>query len=581
MRASLALVPAALVPVVAAILAFEGAACRTPTAVTVHVFTDVPCDKLRGVVVAAASPSEYESVPAAGRSQRCEPTDTGLNDLGTIVLVPRSAEDDRIGIRAVLGANRDAEACSAADGYKGCIVARRLLHYLPHTELTVRSVLRQDCTDVACDALSTCVDKTCGPAEIDPGKCKGEGCGEGALPNARPCDTPGEVKCEGGERLTCSAGVYVSEDCGIACSASTCVAARQVLALAASDQNGTTCALLNDGKVWCWGDNGRGRLGVSGTTATTTPIEVPGLPRIVQIAGLGTADHVVALDENGAPWCWGGGDSRQCGAPVETIAAPRRIVDEAGKPITSVAQVATGSISTCLRFTDGSLQCLGANSVGQLGRGTTGTGDPAPRPVLANAAWSGVAVDVACTTNACCLIDDRAKVACWGNNNAGQVGAGLTETRTGTPTAVTLPASARALRAGDNAFCALLEGDEVACWGSATWDLYVEPGANQSTPKLVASLRGKGVRDLAISMPRGHFALTGDTTYGWGTGGLVKGAVAPVPALAGATSASVSFAHACAIVSGAVLCWGQDDNGALGDGTNTPHEAPAPVKWPF
>lgn len=574
MRAALA-----LVPIVASILALEGTACRTPTAVTVHVLTDVPCDKQRGVIVAAASPGEYETVAAAGRSQRCTPAGDGLNDLGTIVLVPRSSEDDRIGIRAVLGANRDAEVCSAGDGYKGCIVARRLLHYLPHTELTVRVVLRQDCTDVACDALTTCVDETCGTAEIDPGKCKGEGCGEGALPTARPCDTPGEVKCEAGRRLTCSAGVYVGEDCGIACSPTTCVAAEQVLSLAASDQKGTTCALLNDGKVRCWGDNGRGRLGVSGTTAITTPLEVPGLPRIVQIAGMGTSDHVVALDADGAPWCWGGGDSRQCGAPVQTIVAPRRIAGEGGAPITSVAQVAASSNSTCLRFRDGAVRCLGSNSLGQLGRGTVGTGDEIPRPVLANAAWSGVAIDVACASNACCLIDDRAKVACFGNNNAGQVGAGLSETRTGTPSAVALPSAARALRAGDNAFCALLDTDEVACWGSAGYDLYVEPGANQSTPKLLEPLKGKGVRDLAISMPRGHFALTGGTAYGWGTGGLVKGAVAPVPELVGATSASVSFAHACAIVSGAVLCWGVDDSGALGDGTTTPHAAPAPVKW--
>ncbi|MBI2388415.1 MAG: hypothetical protein HYV09_02250 [Deltaproteobacteria bacterium] len=558
--------------------------CRTPTAITVHVLSDVPCDKQRGVIVAAGAPEEYESLPPAGRSSRCSPLGNGLYDLGTLVVVPRKDREARIGIRAVLGARRDAEACSSADQWAGCIVARRLLHYLPNDELTVDILLRQDCADVACDARTTCVDRTCGGAQIDPGACL-SGCGEGALPAARTCDTPGEVACEGGLRLTCMpGGVLRSEDCGIACTTTSCVGATAVVAMAAAGQKGTTCALV-DGAVYCWGDNAAGRLGTPTAPPATTPTKVAGLPRIVQLASMGTASHVVALDDTGGVWCWGTNDSRQCGLPVSGPVAVRSVEKRGGGAWVDVVQVVASSNSTCVRRSNGVVECFGGGSVGQLGRGDTSP-DDRPSPVLVAGAWSGVARDVACATNACCVLDDKGAVACFGNNSSGQIGVGSTETRIPTPSAVKLPAEARAIRAGDNAFCAMLVDDRVACWGDGDWNLLLADKLLERTPVVVEALSGKGVRDLAIAFPTGHYATTaagtvGGTTWGWGTSGLGKSPLAPVASLAGARTVSLAFQHACALVAGQVLCFGTDANGALGDGTLTPHAAPAPVKWPF
>ncbi|MEO7092917.1 MAG: RCC1 domain-containing protein, partial [Polyangiales bacterium] len=95
-------------------------------------------------------------------------------------------------------------------------------------------------------------------------------------------------------------------------------------------------------------------------------------------------------------------------------------------------------------------------------------------------------------------------------------------------------------------------------------------------------LDGKNVLDLAIAMPTGHYATTGSgTTYGWGSGGLVTGAIAPVPSLSKATKVSVAWQHACAVVSGKIVCWGDNAAGALGDGTTTAHGLPARVKADF
>jgi hypothetical protein len=57
--------------------------------------------------------------------------------------------------------------CTSADGYAGCIVARRLLRFVPHTSLTLPINLTADCVGVKCDPASTCFDGKCFKATID------------------------------------------------------------------------------------------------------------------------------------------------------------------------------------------------------------------------------------------------------------------------------------------------------------------------------------------------------------------------------------------------------------------------------
>lgn len=50
-------------------------------------------------------------------------------------------------------------------------------------------------------------------------------------------------------------------------------------------------------------------------------------------------------------------------------------------------------------------------------------------------------------------------------------------------------------------------------------------------------------------------------------------------AVAGATDLQLGYDHACVMQSGAVLCWGNNDSGQLGNGTTTPSSAPRPIAW--
>ncbi len=119
-----------------------------------------------------------------------------------------------------------------------------------------------------------------------------------------------------------------------------------------------TCALLADsnGTVRCWGDNQEsGQLGIASRDETTT-IADPGLSDITSIrAG---AQHTCALSATGAVLCWG-----------EQYPNRPTLVDLQGAKATAIA---SGARHDCAIFEDRSVRCWGANDVGQLGDGAFG-----------------------------------------------------------------------------------------------------------------------------------------------------------------------------------------------------------------
>jgi len=72
-----------------------------------------------------------------------------------------------------------------------------------------------------------------------------------------------------------------------------------------------TFALDNDGRVWGWGYNEDGEVGIPGPKTVTVPTPIPDLP---PVAALSAAGHnALALDLNGTLWCWGRQYSTGCG----------------------------------------------------------------------------------------------------------------------------------------------------------------------------------------------------------------------------------------------------------------------------
>jgi len=193
--------------------------------------------------------------------------------------------------------------------------------------------------------------------------------------------------------------------------------------------------------------------------------------------------------------------------------------------------------------------------------------------------------------HSCALLADGA-VACWGANEHGQLGDGSTADRA-TPVLALLPGPASAVAAGYVHTCAAV-GGLAYCWGDNTvgelGDLSradpTRPGQVPGISGVTALAAGGGENAGAPTTYYGHTcALSGGAVWCWGadeSGQLGDGvlqttrpAPAPVPGLGtGATAVAAGDRHTCAVVSGAILCWGADAAGQLGDGGSQPSATP-------
>jgi alpha-tubulin suppressor-like RCC1 family protein len=72
-----------------------------------------------------------------------------------------------------------------------------------------------------------------------------------------------------------------------------------------------SCARVDDGSVWCWGQNDVGELANGTTTDRATPGMIPGLFKVTDLR-LGSRT-TCALTEDNRIWCWGRNDRGQSG----------------------------------------------------------------------------------------------------------------------------------------------------------------------------------------------------------------------------------------------------------------------------
>jgi len=131
------------------------------------------------------------------------------------------------------------------------------------------------------------------------------------------------------------------------------------------------------------------------------------------------AAHSCAI-RTGTVWCWGLNDSGQLGTETAT--------DVAGSPvqvdgITDATAIAAGGDHTCALLSGGggTVQCWGANNLGQLGNGKTKDSTaPVTVKLPGGSTLSGVTGITAGRAHTCAM--NASKVWCWGANGFGQLG---------------------------------------------------------------------------------------------------------------------------------------------------------------
>ena len=338
-----------------------------------------------------------------------------------------------------------------------------------------------------------------------------------------------------------------------------------------------TCALLASGGVKCWGNNEDGQLGNGTTTTMVVPVDVVGLSSGVQAITAGSS-HTCALLDSGGVKCWGGNWKGKLGnGTLDDSSTP---VDVVGLS-SGVQTIVAGGQHTCALLVSGGIKCWGDNTWGELGYGTGGGTEYETTPVNVSGLSSGVQAITVGGMHTCALLDSGG-VKCWGGNEYGQLGDGTTsETYDPTPTPVDvfgLSSDMQAIAAGGYHTCALLISGGVKCWGRNSSG-QLGDGSSSSYKVVPFDVVGlsSGVQTISAGGSHTCAMLTSGGLKCWGAnshGQLGNGTEesTKIPVFvsclsSGIQAISAGGSHTCAVLtSGEVKCWGNNEDGQLGDG---------------
>jgi alpha-tubulin suppressor-like RCC1 family protein len=235
---------------------------------------------------------------------------------------------------------------------------------------------------------------------------------------------------------------------------------RRFVALACGGFN--TCALAPRGELWCWGDNSEGKLGqndpfmgqVGSLALSSSPIPVQTDVRFAKVSvGQG---HVCALSEQGKLYCWGRNNYGQLGVSTqdEQTRTPQPVVGE-----TQYVSIAAGQFHSCATDVAGKLWCWGLTKDGLLGVQSAQPEIRVPALLIGDD-WDSVSVNWLHS----CALKKSGSLFCWGRGEEGQLGGGDSMQR-GTPTQVARDAHWRDVTAGQFHSCAFAD-DGLYCWGA-------------------------------------------------------------------------------------------------------------------
>ena len=369
--------------------------------------------------------------------------------------------------------------------------------------------------------------------------------------------------------------------------------------------------LTSDGRIYAWGRNTSGELGIGTTLArSNVPIAVKttGTPMdgkvVKQVEGGGRYEgsHSIALASDGTVYTWGLNQYGQLGNNTTTNSRSPIAVQAAGTPLAgkTIVQVAAGADHSLALDSDGALYAWGSNAYGQLGNGTT-TNSSVPVAVkIAGTPLAGkTIIQIVAGANHNMVLTSDGAVYTWGWNYHGQLG-NNTKTNSNTIVAVQTIGTPLAgkkivkIAAGQGHSLALTDDGRVYTWGrndtgqlgnNATTDAMLPVAVTVTgTPmsnKTIAEIASGARHSLAID--------SSGKVYAWGHNGSGQlgnnstvNALTPVAVQAPADKNIIqvsgggwSGASSSALTSnGTVYSWGRDFDGQLGDGTNNDSYVP-------
>jgi alpha-tubulin suppressor-like RCC1 family protein len=273
--------------------------------------------------------------------------------------------------------------------------------------------------------------------------------------------------------------------------------------------------------------------------------------------------------------CWGSNELAQLGQ----AASAGGVTPVTWTPPQSVIMIAAGSQHSCALLADNTVWCWGSNSQGQLGYATGASTYSATPTAVATALLADTIVAYGNNT---CLVTSAAYPAlgdlyCWGSNSQGQLNQNPASVPSST-TPVLMASATASIGLASNRVCKQnATTNDVQCFGTPASDYAL----GQALAFGIAVMGGSGFACEALAS--GGVACFGQNDQGQlGDGTFVNSST---PRLVSATivlnflpGLAAGAAHACAIdTGGRVGCWGLNDHGQLGKTPASLSKSSSPV----
>ena len=338
------------------------------------------------------------------------------------------------------------------------------------------------------------------------------------------------------------------------------------------------CAIQN-ASLKCWGNNPMGQLGNGTTNGTGLPSQVPGLSS--GVTGVAVGGNTTCAVQNVANVsglkCFGDNVESQIRHVGQVYRA--LVPTTVGQPFvgSGIKKTSSSQHHSCAIRND-ALLCWGRNNKGQLG---IGNNIDSHTPVQVIGMANG-ASDVSTGDDHTCAIHNG-NIKCWGSNTRGQLGNG-SNIDSSTPVQVSGALNpALSIDAGGEHSCAIISSPVqqldryLHCWGKNEFGQLgiINSTVDTTTPTSI------GTNVSAVSAGGNHTCVITNSQIrctgrnhkwqlGFATGNSPYFAsFAPVYNLpSGATAVTTGSDHSCGIVNGKVWCWGANNKGQLGNGTN-------------
>ncbi len=181
-----------------------------------------------------------------------------------------------------------------------------------------------------------------------------------------------------------------------------------------------TCARTSSGSMYCWGDS---PLGCD--TCYKNNSNMPELEQSQAFASISIGySHRCGITFSGTAYCWGTESQGEFGNGNETTDPVSTTELQAVEGSVSFASIHAGNSFTCGLKSNGEAYCWGYNLLGAVGDGTGGSTSlnrHEPREVFTIREFDHLSAGYGHT----CAVSLGGSAYCWGGNNQGQLGIGI------------------------------------------------------------------------------------------------------------------------------------------------------------